>query len=62
MRDSGRAVAICSTIIETARLCNLDKVSADLTLVLRWSWQLRSPPPPNLTRFHLGCVTDSNRT
>ena len=26
MRDSGRAVAICSTIIETARQCNLDKV------------------------------------
>lgn len=26
MRDSGRAVAICQTIIETARQCNLDKV------------------------------------
>ncbi|KAI7837358.1 hypothetical protein COHA_008797 [Chlorella ohadii] len=25
MRDSGRAVAICQTIIETARQCNLDK-------------------------------------
>lgn len=28
MRDSGRAVAICATIIETARQCNLDKVGA----------------------------------
>lgn len=26
MRDSGRASAICATIIETARQCNLDKV------------------------------------
>ena len=25
-RDSGRAVAVCATIIETARQCNLDKV------------------------------------
>lgn len=34
MRDSGRAVAICSTIIETARQCNLDKVGGLQTL---WS-------------------------
>ena len=27
-RDSGRAVAVCATIIETARQCNLDKVRA----------------------------------
>jgi magnesium chelatase subunit H len=26
MRESGRAEQICATIIETARLCNLDKV------------------------------------
>lgn len=30
MRDSGRAVAICQTIIETARQCNLDKVRFSL--------------------------------
>ena len=32
MRDSGRAVAVCATIIETARQCNLDKARRGLLL------------------------------
>jgi hypothetical protein len=40
MRDGGRAPAICATIIETARQCNLDKVR------LRVSCLQYPPSPP----------------
>lgn len=33
MRDSGRAPAVCASIIETARQCNLDKVGGSVVCV-----------------------------